>query len=69
MTRFDSFCLHMIVLCLAGATIVGTLQYRADIRSLEAAAKIAMPGCVSRYTCTVHYEHARPVVVMVRKQS
>jgi hypothetical protein len=69
MTRFDSFCLHMIVLCLAGAFVFGGLQYHDDIRSLEYTVKMAIPGCRSKYDCTVHYEHARPVVEMVRKQS
>lgn len=69
MTRFDFFCLHMIVLCLGGMIVVGGLQYHEDIRGLENAARLAMPGCRSKYDCTVHYEHARPVVEMVRKQS
>jgi hypothetical protein len=69
MTRFDSFCLHMIVLCLAAAVVVGGLQYQDDIRSLENATRLTMPGCRSKYTCAVHYEHAKPVIDMVRKQS
>lgn len=69
MTRFDSFCLHMIVLCLAGAIVVGGLQYHDDIRLLNAAARVAIPGCKAKYSCAVHYEHAKPIVEMVRNQS
>ena len=67
MTRFDSFCLHMIVICLGCAIVVGGLQYRDDIRNLNAFVHQAIPGCKAKYDCAVHYEHARPVVEMVRK--
>lgn len=66
MSRFDSFCMYMIAICLAGAVIVGVLAYRDDIGKLQFAAKQSMPGCRSKYTCTVHYERGKPVVVMAR---
>lgn len=65
MTRFDSFCMHMIAICLAGAVIVGYLAYRDDIGKMQAAIRQSMPGCL-KHVCTVHYEHGKPVVEMAR---
>ena len=65
MTRFDSFCLYMIVLCITGAVVVGALQYRDDVGQLEASARKVMPGCRT-HLCSIHFERGSPVVDMAR---
>jgi hypothetical protein len=55
----------MIPICLTGAVIVGALQYRTDLRNLSTAAHRTIPGCASgKYTCTVQYEHGKPLITM-----
>ena len=68
MTRFDSFCLRMIPLCLGGAMIVGGLQYRTDLRDLSRSAHQAVPGCASgKYHCSVRFEEVKPFITMTQE--
>jgi hypothetical protein len=66
---FDGFCWRMIIVSLAGALIVGAVVQRTDILAMEDLAKQTMPGCRTKYTCSVSYEHGKPVVEMVRREN
>jgi hypothetical protein len=68
MTRFDSFCLRMIPLCLIGAAVVGGLQYRTDLRDLSRSTHQAIPGCASgKYHCSVRFEQGKPIITMAQE--
>jgi hypothetical protein len=68
MTRFDSFCLRMIAICLAGAVVVGGLQYRTDLRDLSRSTHHAIPGCASgKYRCSVRFERGKTLITMAKE--
>jgi hypothetical protein len=65
MSPFDAFCLRMIPICLVGAALTGLFEYHIETRDLTVAAHRAIPGCASgKYTCTVRYEHGKPLITM-----